>query len=120
MKRHFLTAVALTIATVAIAPAVSAAEFETTNLHQRRHEFLDRTSAKSIDDIQSARLEHLNTRSKAVNDIQTTRLDSLDSRSKGNVHSLRLEQLDTQNKAIDDVHATRLDELNSRSKAIVR
>ncbi|MEM8807358.1 MAG: hypothetical protein AAGF01_15155 [Cyanobacteria bacterium P01_G01_bin.38] len=116
MKRHFLTALALTVATVAVAPIANAAEFEATNLQQRRYEVLNRGGSKAIDNIQSARLEHFDNQSKAVEDIQSTRLEALDARSKSNVHTLRLEHLDTQSKAIENLQSARLEALDSRSK----
>ena len=118
MKRHFFTAVALTIATVAIAPVANAADFEPATLQQRRHEVLDRPSAKAIDDIQSARLDQLDTQSKAIEDVQAARLEALDARHKAidNLQSARLEQLDTQNKAVEDIQTTRLDALDRRTK----
>ncbi|MEM9163143.1 MAG: hypothetical protein AAGC54_08745, partial [Cyanobacteria bacterium P01_F01_bin.4] len=82
MKRHFLTALALTVATVAVAPIANAAEFEA-NLQQRRYEVLNRGGSKAIDNIQSARLEHLDTQSKAIENLQAARLEALDARTKG-------------------------------------
>ncbi|MEM9905355.1 MAG: hypothetical protein AAF921_10065 [Cyanobacteria bacterium P01_D01_bin.44] len=138
MKRTFLTALALTAATVAIAPVANAAEIESTTLQQRRYEVLENTSSKAIEDVQSARLEaldarskgnvhtlrieHLDSQSKAVDNIQSARLGALDARTKGidNIQSARLEHLDTQSKAVEDIQATRLGELDARSKGIVR
>ena len=100
MKRYFFSAIALTLTTATIAPVASATDFEPTALQQQRYETLDRGGSKAVDNIQSTRLEQLDTQSKAVEDIQ----------------SARLEQLDTQSKAVEDIQGARLEALDARTK----
>jgi uncharacterized protein YoaH (UPF0181 family) len=103
MKSAFFTALALTAATIAIAPAAKAIEFNP-SLQEQRYEVLNRGGAKAIENIQAARLMHLDTQSKAVEDIQAARL----------MH------LDTQSKAVEDIQAARLEALDARTKATLR
>lgn len=91
MKRYFFTAVAMTIAAAASMPAAQAADYGTINLQQRRYEVLDRGGSKAVENIQSARLEHLDNQSKGIESIQSTRLEHLDSQSK----SIAKEQVST-------------------------
>ena len=81
MKRTLLSALTVLVATAAIAPVASAIEPASFN-------------------------------------IQSTRLEELDSRSKNSVHKLRIEHLNNQSKAIEDIQATRLEALDARTKAI--
>lgn len=69
-------------ATVAIAPAANASETKSVdNIQSTRLEFLNNHS-KSVDNIQKLCLNHLDTRSKNVESIQKTRLTFLNDKSK--------------------------------------
>ena len=94
-------ALALTAATVAISPAANAAETKAVeNLQSTRLEFLN-SQTKAVDDIQATRLTHLDTQTKSIKDIQTT----------------RLEFLNNQTKAVDDIQSTRLAHLDSQTQS---
>ncbi len=64
MKNQFFAALLLTAATVVIAPTANAAE------------------SKSVENIQSTRLEQLDSQSKSIKDIQAARLDFLSNQTK--------------------------------------
>ncbi|MEL7226701.1 MAG: hypothetical protein AAGL17_18155, partial [Cyanobacteria bacterium J06576_12] len=92
MKNLFLSALALSAATLTFAPVANAAEVFPSSIQQRRLEFLD-TQTKAVENIQEARLEFLGNQTKAIENVQVT----------------RLEFLDNQTKAIDDIQKIRLE-----------
>ena len=102
MKNLFVSALALSAATLTFAPVANAAEGLPSN------------------SIQQRRLEFLDTQTKAVENIQSARLDALDARTKNSVHKLRIEHLNTQTKAVDNIQEARLDALDARTKSVVR
>lgn len=116
MKNQLLTALFLTAATLAIAPVANAAP----TLQQSRYEVLDRPGSKSVENLQTTRLDHLNNQTKAIDSLQTTRLDHLDSQTKAidNLQTTRLDRLDSQTKAVENVQSTRLEGLDVRSKGL--
>ena len=73
MKRTLLSALTVLVASTAIAPIASAAEPASFNIQSARLEELD---SRSKNTVHKLRLEHLNNQSKAIEDIQAARLDA--------------------------------------------
>ena len=114
MKRTLLSALTVLAAATAISP-IAAAEAASFDIQSTRLEVLD---TRTKNGVHKLRLEHLNNQTKAVDNIQQTRLDVLDTRTKNGVHKLRLEHLNNQTKAVDNIQQTRLGVLDTRTKSV--
>ena len=101
MKRTILSALTVLVATAAIAPVASAVEPASFNIQSARLEELDSRSKNSVHKL---RIEHLNSQSKAVKNIQAERLNALDARTK----------------AVENIQETRLNALDARTKSVIR
>ncbi|MGD1948021.1 MAG: hypothetical protein ACFB14_00005 [Leptolyngbyaceae cyanobacterium] len=119
MKRTFLSALTVLVASAAIAPVAAAKEPANFTIQAARLEALD---ARTKNSVHKLRLEHLNNQTKAIEDIQAARLNALDSRTKAveNIQATRLQALDARSKAVDNIQEARLDALDARTKSIVR
>jgi hypothetical protein len=139
MKRYWLSAFSVLLATAAIAPVAAAADMTIPSLQDRRFEVLDRSGskeaakpslqelrfevldrpgAKQADKLQQLRYDVLDRGGAKESDklsLQELRLEHLDSRSKNAVHQLRLNNWDMRQKS--DLQKLRLDHLDSRSKS---